>query len=710
MSMEAALNLAELGYRVFPCSPKGKSGDAGKVRPLTNNGFYDATTEAEQIEVWWDKWPDACIGLATVGLLVVDIDGESNPWLADEPEKAASLAGVPLSLTPGGGKHFIYRRPEGKSWRCTVGKLAEKVDTRTDGGYIVVPPSRRADGAYRWAPDCELECTRDKLDLPPAWLIDALDEIESPGSRSPILTDGNSIPEGQRNNTLVSLAGTMRRVGMSYSEIAAALHIVNYERCKPPIHEKEVDGIAYRMSEKEPDQFAVATAENWYGQDRVPRLAELLHSEEDPGPIPAELLSIPGFVNEVIEYCLATAPYPDLTLAFAGALTLQGMLSGRKVRDQQGNYTNLYLIALASSGVGKNHPRKVNSLILDAAGLSGRIGNTFASGEGLEDWMYQNPASLFQVDEIDGLLLKVGSAKDARHEEIVNKLLNFYSEAGKRYTLRAKSGREALTIEKPSLSIFGTAVPKHFYSSLSERMLDNGFLARWLILEAGERGDGQDADERQPSTSLVDAARWWGDFTPNRSGNLSEWNFEPLVVERAESAAKHLRSFRKQCNDRVREASKQGDEAKQATWSRTYETSLRLSLVYACSADRESPHVTLASAEWATRFAEHQTKRVLARVGLNTCVGSFERKQRAYLEAMVAWHSEHGDLPAPVSIARRLKGIRGWSPKDHELVEESLCELEFMSVERIDTNGRPKRMVRLYEPSKIRQIVLGRGQ
>ncbi len=77
----------------------------------------------------------------------------------------------------------------------------------------------------------------------------------------------------------------------------------------------------------------------------------------------------------------------------------------------------------------KTHARKVNTRILYEAGLADGLGTSFASGEGIEDRLFVQPATLFQVDEIDGLLLRVSQAKDARHEQIVSMLLQMYSAA-----------------------------------------------------------------------------------------------------------------------------------------------------------------------------------------------------------------------------------------------------------------------------------------
>src|SRR5690606_29768817 len=81
--------------------------------------------------------------------------------------------------------------------------------------------------------------------------------------------------------------------------------------------------------------------------DRQPQLV-------DPGPLPADLLRVPGFVSEVMDHCLATAPCPNVPLAFCGALALQAVLAGRRARDGADNRTNLYILALAYSSVGKD--------------------------------------------------------------------------------------------------------------------------------------------------------------------------------------------------------------------------------------------------------------------------------------------------------------------------------------------------------------------
>ena len=68
---------------------------------------------------------------------------------------------------------------------------------------------------------------------------------------------GSPIPEGQRDNALASLAGSMRRRGMGFAAISAALHQVNEEQCIPPLDDGDVRRIAQSVCRYEADDPVV---------------------------------------------------------------------------------------------------------------------------------------------------------------------------------------------------------------------------------------------------------------------------------------------------------------------------------------------------------------------------------------------------------------------------------------------------------------------
>src|SRR5262249_48742977 len=159
---------------------------------------------------------------------------------------------------------------------------------------------------------------------------------------------------------------------------------------------------------------------------------------------------------------------------------------------------------------GKDWPRKLNTQIVHQVGLSSCLGDRFASGEGLQDALFVTPAMLFQTDEIDGMLQSINKAKEARHESIMGTLLTMYSAANTVFPRRRKAGNDAPgVIDQPCLVIYGTAIPAHYYESLSERMLTNGFVARMVVIESGRRGIGQEPSLSAIPDRVLDTARWW---------------------------------------------------------------------------------------------------------------------------------------------------------------------------------------------------------
>jgi hypothetical protein len=622
--LEAALQYAELGYPVFPCAP-------GRKTPITKNGFKDATTDAGQIERWWQQFPNANIAIATEGLLVVDVDSKENPWLSEDSEKSAELARGPLSRTANGGRQYIYRQPAGRRWRSTNAKLAPKVDTRANGGYIVVPPSVLAgERRYQWAPGMELDEPPARLPEPPAWLVAELDRLASSSPMSPrvaaLAAGANQIPSGQRNSTLASLAGAMRRVGMAEAEILAALLRANADRCVPPLSPAEVQCIAASVARYEPDQVATALAENHW--------AQLWEKEApppgpaDPGPFPEHLLTVPGFVADVMAYNLATAIRPQPVLALASAICLQAVLAARKVCDERGNRTNVYVIGIADSGRGKDHGRKVNRNILFHAGLDYLEGNEdIASDAGLVAAVEQQPGVLFQVDEFGRFLRTIGDPKKAPHLfNVIGTLMKLYSSADTVFRGKAYADpKRSRVIDQPCVSLYGTTVPEHFFESLTAEGLTDGFVARLMAFEAHNVTPRQRVPFTPPPAPIIEAARWWGEL--RNGGDLREEHPKPIVVTAADTAQGVFDDLAEIVDIELTS----GTFNARSLWARVEEKACRLALIYACSANREQLEIDQPAAQWACELSTYLTRRMLMLANQWIADGSFDALQKKVL-------------------------------------------------------------------------------
>ena len=353
------------------------------------------------------------------------------------------------------------------------------------------------------------------------------------------------------------------------------------------------------------------------GVDLSYLLPRLIKSEPtgrlaEPEPMPDEMYRVPGFVGEVMDWTMSAAPYPNLPLAFCGAMALMSFLGGQKVRTQCNLRTNVYLIGLAPASSGKNYPREVNSYVLDRVGLDDGLGDRFASGEGIQDALLLTPTMLIQADEIDGIMRQIKSDKDGVRESIPAVLMTLYSSSSTNYPIRMKSGQKGRgKVRQPNLTVFGTATPAEFYSSLSHRMMVNGFFARLQIVDSGKRGRFHPtrAPDEMPE-SIIETALRWAEFKPG-NGNLESFYPVPMTVPADKDAQRLANELGEKADTEYDIAEEAKDDASCAAWGRTLQQAKKLSLIYAISKSIDNPIIDGEAMSWATEFCCHQTARQL---------------------------------------------------------------------------------------------------
>jgi Bifunctional DNA primase/polymerase, N-terminal len=163
--LDAALGYAARGVPVYPvhwprptpggaslaCTcPHGSDCDRPAKHPLVRHGVKDATTSPAQLERWWQRWPQANLGLAT-GMVfdALDVDGpQGMAALREHLPTVGRRHPGPLVATGGGGWHYWFA-PAGFGNPPPRG-LAH-VDWRGLGGSVLAPPSCHVSGGrYRW--------------------------------------------------------------------------------------------------------------------------------------------------------------------------------------------------------------------------------------------------------------------------------------------------------------------------------------------------------------------------------------------------------------------------------------------------------------------------------------------------------------------------------------------------------------------------------
>lgn len=313
------------------CSCGGAKCKARGKHPRLAHGTKEASNDPAVVEGWASKWSRLNWGMATGAgadgeiWIVLDIDAGKGGWeaLAELVAQYGELPPTVQVVTGSGGAHFYFKTfgPVQNS----VQRVGKGIDVRGTGGLVVVPPSMHETGnAYTWA---EGRALGEVEVLPcPAWLlglaarknptkkdraaqanIDSGEEIEGDvdgaddtGEAAPKKTraaraartvrqhdeTGEVIyAEGGRNDALTSLAGAMRRRGMSAEAIRAALLVENRTRCTPPLDDEEVEVIGASVGRYEPDVTEASRMARRFGRADHVELAEATLEALGPAPV-----------------------------------------------------------------------------------------------------------------------------------------------------------------------------------------------------------------------------------------------------------------------------------------------------------------------------------------------------------------------------------------------------------------------------------------
>ncbi len=343
-----ALHYIARGWRVLPlhtitdqqqCSCGRTNCPSAGKHPMTTNGVKEAVCDAAQAKEWW-KWRSGTampnVGVATGnGLLVIDLDPRHGGTL----EALAALTEIPETMycTTGGGGWHYYFTYDTERWQIknSAGKLGSGIDVRGDDGYVVASPSRHTSGgAYTWL--------RPLPSLPAPAPLALLEKITE-GSRqarsafpspkppapqapsTPVMTTGDAvmIAEGKRHMTLVSLAGILRRAGLSLQVVTEALRMINRLQCQPALSDEEVLKLAKSVA-------------HWEA-GKLPLQGELQHTNEEP---------LTQNINDLL-----VASMPELKWAVPGILPAGLTLLAGKPKMGKSWLALGLALAIASGGV-----------------------------------------------------------------------------------------------------------------------------------------------------------------------------------------------------------------------------------------------------------------------------------------------------------------------------------------------------------------------
>lgn len=327
-----ALEYAKRGWKVFPlhsafdqkCTCGNPECKSAAKHPRIKEWQRSCSLDQVTIENWWQKWPDANIGLATgeaSGFFVLDVDPRhgGKESLQQLVKKNGSFPKTLAANTGGGGFHFFFKEPGIKLGNRA--NLLPGLDIRADGGYIVAPPSTHASGlSYSWMK----QFLNSPVTTAPDWLLRLCTKTQL--SATNLLSfSSDLVREGGRNDFLFREASRMRGYGFEQSQLLKNLREINFARCLPPLSESEVEAIGLNVSRYPSGSVGQTSVYNKFWDEKPKELS----LENIAAPELAEELLPKSFKPWIMDISERMQVTPEFVMA--PALVGLSSIVGRKI-------------------------------------------------------------------------------------------------------------------------------------------------------------------------------------------------------------------------------------------------------------------------------------------------------------------------------------------------------------------------------------------
>ena len=327
-----------------------------------------------------------------------------------------------------------------------------------------------------------------------------------------------------------------------------------------------------------------------------------------------------GLVGEIAQAIYDFAPVPVAEIALTGALAFMSGICGR-CYNFNGAGLNMYYLLVASSGTGKEAMKEGIDMIYYEVG-KGKTGIDCSNFRGpMKIASEQAIIKHFSDSKSKSLLSIYGEvAKEFEKIKNANKastgfdfqdiLLKFYSMSGHGKVLDESiySDRKnnAGGIENVSFSFLGQSVPKRFFETLTEDMILNGLIPRFVVVEYSGPCGYLSEDMKRADPTLVARLQ---DFISNAI-MLNELN-DILHVKVEDEAKNYLREIMKYCTDYKNSTD---NEVVKELWNRVHFNIQKLASIIAIGRNAYDPCINMSDVTWAYDFVNKSVRLLTSKV------------------------------------------------------------------------------------------------
>jgi hypothetical protein len=409
------------------------------------------------------------------------------------------------------------------------------------------------------------------------------------------------------------------------------------------------------------------------------------------------LLSVPGVLQDAVNWFNTTAVSHQPQFAVVYALALGCTVMGRRWRTDANNYSNCYFVCIGQTGSGKEYVRKALAKTLAECGLERLIGPSgYTAGSSVLSALIDKPTHVMVMDEFGQKLKQASARHNTNAQSTLTALMEVfgmqdgimlpqgYSKAG---LTKDQSERLDRCVKHPSLTVVGLSTVNDFAEAITFGDVASGFLNRFMIVETDHALPKQRVTRPLPfSERLKDWCRDCASAHDPDGGLIAATDGHdtppaPVVVDFAPDAIKLLDQITDQIHSyRINNASAALSDMK----SRSREIAMRLALVVARSCGEEK--ISAASLQWAHDFVTHYTDRTIRLMEKSMSVNDFHDACNRTIGAI-----EKSGLKGVTErdLMRQVPKLRGMKPREREDVFRALITDYGIVKAQREGKGRP---------------------
>lgn len=367
------------------------------------------------------------------------------------------------------------------------------------------------------------------------------------------------------------------------------------------------------------------------------RLVPTAHNGSYAGSSPAAstITPPPGLLGAIAHFIYNAAPRPVPEMALAGAIGLMAGICGRAY-NVSGTGLNQYILLLANTGTGKEAMASGIDKIINAVSMQVPVAPEFigpseiASGQALVKYLSNKSQSFVSI--LGEFGLRMQSMCDPRangaEKSLKRMLLDLYNKSGHgqnaRPSIYADIEKNTNLIASPAFSILGESTPETFYSALSEEMIAEGLLPRFMLVEYnGPRPklNPNHLHAKAPEQLINNVATLISNAKTvmhNRSVTNVHISYEAKAI---------LHDFDKLADNKIDNTDK---EVVRQLWNRAHIKLLKISALVAVGINPFQPTISVENVIWAKQMVEHDIKTLSDRFAAGT-VGKNSDEIKQYI-------------------------------------------------------------------------------